>query len=74
MILEAVTALSFSQEQLQAVAPILKALFRMRCTYDPAPTEEEQFKRAMATKSQVTERPRPDPLTWASRWFEILKK
>ena len=28
----------------------------------------------MATKNMVTERPRPDPLMWASRWTDILKK
>jgi len=74
MILEAVSALDLPREELQAIAPVLKALLRMRCTYDPAPTEEEQFKRAMATKNMVTERPRPDPLMWASRWTDILKK
>jgi hypothetical protein len=46
----------------------------MRCTYDPAPNEEEQMKKAMSIKNQVTERPRPDPLMWASSWSAILLK
>ena len=28
----------------------------------------------MSIKNQVTERPRPDPLMWASRWSGILLK
>ena len=39
MILEAVSALDLPRQELQAIAPVLKALLRMRCTHDPAPTE-----------------------------------
>jgi len=74
MILEAVSEMNPSVHELLLLAPNLKALLRMRCTYDPAPTEEEQMKKAMSIKNQVTERPRPDPLMWASRWSIILVK
>jgi hypothetical protein len=73
MILEAVSALNLQGQDLVAVAGQIKALLRMRCTYDPAPTEEEQFQRAMGGKNMVTERPRPDPLQWGSRWAEIFR-
>ena len=42
MILESICSLNFNQDELQALAPTAKALLRMRCTYDPAETEELQ--------------------------------
>lgn len=74
MILEAVAELNLEPAHLALIAPTVKALLRMRCTYDPAPTEEEQLTRAMSVKNQVTERPRPDPLMWAGRWSQVLGK
>jgi hypothetical protein len=46
MILEAVSSMNLSSEDIQCIAPKLKTLLRMRCTYDPAPTEEAQLEKA----------------------------
>ena len=74
MILEAVCQMNLEGEALQEIAPQVKALLRMRCTYDPAPTEEEQINRSLSGKIVVTERPRPDPLMVASAWEQVVKK
>ena len=74
MILESVCTLNLSLAELMLLGPTVKALLRMRCTYDPAETEELQLQRAMALKNQVTERPRPDPLMWAMRWSKVIMK
>ena len=74
MILEAVSVMNLEATDLRKIAPKLKALLRMRCTYDPAPTEEEQLERAIAEKCKVTERPRPDPLSMAMKWGGIIEK
>ena len=74
MILEAVSEMNLDMETLRSIANILKALFRMKCTYDPADTEEEQIDRAFAGKCIVTERPRPDPIMMALKWNGIIQK
>ena len=74
MILEAVCELNLDMESIKVIGPILKALLRMKATYDPADTEEEQLERALAGKNAVTERPRPDPLMIAKRWHAIVLK
>ena len=74
MILDAIAELNIAVTELSANAPFVKALLRMRCTYDPALTEEEQLQQSMSKKTQVTERPRPDALMWARRWRKVLSK
>ena len=74
MILEAVSAMNLDPEDLRAMAPKLKALLRMRCTYDPAPTEEAQLEKAFADKNKATERPRPCPLMMAIKWNGVIQK
>ena len=61
MILEAVSEMNLDIADIRSIAPKLKALLRMRCTYDPAQTEEEQLEKAFADKTRETERPRPLP-------------
>lgn len=73
MILEAVSSMNLSLEDIQCIAPKLKALLRMRCTYDPAPTEEAQLEKAFADKNRHTQRPRPCPLTMAVRWEKVIQ-
>ena len=74
MILEAACEINLTVEEVNGNGPYIKSLLRMRCTYEPAATEEEQLQLAMARKNQITERPRPDPLMWASRWASIFLK
>ena len=74
MILEGIASLNLAADELAVLAPTIKSLLRMRCTYDPAQTEELQFQRAMCVKNQATERPRPDALMWAARWFILIAK
>ena len=74
MILEAACETNLTVEEIHAVGPYIKSLLRMRCTYEPAASEEEQLQIAMARKNQITERPRPDPLMWATRWAAIFLK
>ena len=74
MILEAACEINLTVEEVNAIGPYIKTLLRLRCTYEPAATEEEQLQLAMARKNQITERPRPDPLMWASRWASIFLK
>ena len=74
MILEAVSAMNLNPEDLRSIAPKLKALLRMRCTYDPAPTEEEQLEKAIADKNKATERPRTCPLTMAMKWESVIQR
>ena len=74
MILESIATMNCTADELTVLAPTIKSLLRMRCTYDPAETEELQLQRAMALKNQATERPRPDPLMWAVRWFHVISK
>ena len=72
MILEAVSELNLDHTALLAIAPKIKALLRMRCTYEPAATEEEQFEKALSGKNKVSMRPRPCPLTMAVKWEKSL--
>ena len=58
----------------KGIAGVLKALFRMRCTYDPAGVEEEHINRAFAGKFIVTQRSRPDHIALAKRWTAIIQK
>ena len=74
MILEAVSELNLDHAALLAIAPKIKALLRMRCTYEPAATEEEQLEKALAGKNKVSMRPRPCPLTMAVRWGKVIVK
>ena len=74
MILEAVSMMNLDHEALKTIAPKIKALLRMRCTYEPAATEEEQLEKALAGKNRVTQRPRPCPLTMAVRWEKVIVK
>ena len=74
MILEAVCELNMDTESIKEIGSLLKALFRMRCTYDPADTEEEQIDRAFAAKCRLTERPRPDPIMMAKKWMAAIIK
>ena len=74
MILEAVAVMNLDPEDLRAIAPKLKALFRMRCTYEPAATEEEQLEKALSDKHRATERPRPCVLMMAMKWANIIQK
>ena len=57
MILEAVAVMNLDPMDIRSIASKLKALLRMRCTYDPAPTEEEQLEKAIGDKNK----PRPLP-------------
>ena len=72
MILEAACSLNLTDEELQSTANIFKALLRMRCIYDPAENEELQLLKSMAAKTVLAERPRPDPLMWATRWQKVI--
>ena len=72
MILEAVSEMNLDIADIRSIAPKLKALLRMRCTYDPAQTEEEQLEKAFADKTRETERPRPCPLSMAKRWERVI--
>lgn len=72
LILDAIFELRLSMSDLEPLFPQVKALLRMRATYDPYPTEEEQFKAAMMRKCALSERPRPDPLQWAVKWAKIF--
>ena len=74
MILEAVSVMNLSLQDIETLAPKLRALLRMRCTYDPAPTEEAQLDKAFADKNRVVMRPRPDPLMMAIRWNNVITK
>ena len=74
MILEAVCELNMDTESIKEIGSLLKALFRMRCTYDPADTEEEQIDRAFAARCRLTERPRPDPTMMAKKWMAAIIK
>ena len=74
MILEAVSVMNLDRDALTHIFPKLRALLRMRCTYDPAATEEEQLEKALAGKNRVTMRPRPDPLSMAVRWEKVIIK
>merc|ERR1712026_559306 len=74
MILEAVSELNLDHADLLTIAPNIKALLRMRCTYEPAATEEEQLEKALAGKNRVSMRPRPCPLTMAVRWEKVIVK
>ena len=74
MILEAVSVMNLSFQDIETLAPKLRALLRMRCTYDPAPTEEAQLDKAFADKNRVVMRPRPDPLMMAIRWNNVITK
>ena len=67
MVWEAVSNLELSESEVQDLTPQLKALLRMRCTYDPAEIEEAQLQRSFASKNAATERPRPDSLMIAKR-------
>lgn len=72
MILEAAFNLNLNDDEIRAIAPQLKALLRMRAIYDPAETEEQQFFKSMTGKAILSERPRPDPLMWATRWSKVI--
>ena len=74
MILEAVSVMNLDHEALKTIAAKIKALLRMRCTYEPAANEEEQLEKALAGKNRVTQRPRPCPLTMAARWEKVIVK
>ena len=74
MILLAVSEMALSPADIKVLGPKLKALLRMRCTYDPAATEEEQLEKALEGKNKATERPRPCPLSMASKWEQIIQK
>ena len=54
MRLEAVCEMSMGSQALKGIAGILKALFRMKCTYDPTYTEEEELNCAFTGKCIVT--------------------
>jgi len=73
MILEAVSQMNLDQEDLKTIAPKLKALLRMRCTYEPAPTEEEQMIQAFGEKNRVVQRARPCPISMAVRWTQVIQ-
>ena len=74
MILLAVHEMALSPTDINNLGPKLKALLRMRCTYEPAPTEEEQLEKALEGKNKATERPRPCPLSMACKWEMIIQK
>ena len=57
MILEAVCEMNMDIQALTGIAGFLEALLRMKFTYDPADTDEEQPNRAFARKSIVTQSP-----------------
>ena len=74
IILEGVSELNLDHAALLTIVPKTKALFHMRCTYEPAATEEEQFEKALAGKNKVSMRPRPCPLTMAVKWEKVIVK
>ena len=72
IILECAVRLQLSDAELQQVAPCLQSLLRMHATYDPSGDEEQQFLDSLASKVQMAERARPDPLQVAARWSEVI--
>ena len=73
IILESAVRLQLSDAELQQVAPCLQSLLRMHATYDPSGDEEQQFLDSLASKVQMAEHARPDPLQVAARWSEVIK-
>ncbi|CAJ1442673.1 unnamed protein product [Effrenium voratum] len=53
---------NLSNEELRAVFPVLRSLFTVKFTYNPAPNEEVQRHRSLSAKFQVSESHRPDPI------------
>ncbi len=49
-----VTCLNLSNNDLQAIAPQIKALLRMKAIYDPVPNEEAQLEHAFSTGCGTT--------------------
>ena len=72
IILECAVRLHLSDAELQQVAPCLQSLLWMHATYDPSGDEEQQFLDSLASKVQMAERARPDPLQVAARWSEVI--
>ena len=54
--------MDFQNDELLALFPVLCTLFTVKCTYNPAPTEDLQRHRSLAAKFQVSESVRPDPI------------
>ena len=61
MMLEVVCKMNMDIQAVKGLDGILKALLRIKCTYDPADTEEQQLNRACAGTCIYTQRSRPDP-------------
>jgi hypothetical protein len=74
MILEVVCEMNVVMQVLKGIVGILKALFRLKCTYDPADIEEEQLNRAFAGPFIVTQRSRPNKIMRATWWNAIIQK
>ncbi|CAJ1363954.1 unnamed protein product, partial [Effrenium voratum] len=53
---------NLSNEELRAVFPVLRSLFTVKFTYNPAPNEEVQRHRSLSAKFQASESHRPDPI------------
>ena len=66
--------MNLDTQALEGIVGILKALFLMMCTCDPADTEEEQLDRASAGACIVTQCSRPDPVKMATWWNAIIQK
>ena len=73
IILECTLQLGLDDPELLAFSEELKALLRMKATYEPSAPEEQQFMWSLGFKSQMSERSRPDPLMVACKWSDLLR-
>ncbi len=60
-----------SEEEIDPIVPMLRAMLRVKAVYDPAPDSEAQLKKSLQQKCIMIERPRLDPLQWGAKW-EIM--